>query len=67
VDHITPKSEGGGNEISNRFALHRHCHDQRHARRVVGTYDKGSIIEELDDAKVSCPVLKPSKGGDSSV
>ncbi|GHO62144.1 group II intron reverse transcriptase/maturase [Ktedonobacter sp. SOSP1-52] len=66
VDHITPKSEGGGNEISNRFALHRHCHDQRHARKVVGTSDKGYIIEELDDAKVSCPVLKPSKGGDSS-
>jgi RNA-directed DNA polymerase len=32
IDHITPKSEGGGEELSNKFALHRHCHDQRHAK-----------------------------------
>ncbi len=31
IDHITPKSEGGGEELSNKFALHRHCHDERHA------------------------------------
>jgi len=65
VDHITPKSLGGGNMISNRVVFHRHCHDQRHARNALGAYDKGHIVEELDDAKVSCPVLKPSKGGDS--
>jgi RNA-directed DNA polymerase len=65
VDHITPKNQGGGNEISNRCVLHRHCHDQRHASSVAGTYDKGHIVEELDDAKASRPVLKPSKGGDS--
>ncbi len=34
IDHITPKSEGGGEELSNKFALHRHCHDQRHAERA---------------------------------
>jgi RNA-directed DNA polymerase len=65
VDHLTPKSQGGSNEISNRTVLHRHCHDQRHARNALGTYDKGHIVEELDDAKGSCPVLKPSKGGNS--
>jgi RNA-directed DNA polymerase len=36
VDHITPKSEGGGEELSNKFALHRHCHDQRHAKHATG-------------------------------
>jgi len=34
TDHITPRSEGGGEELSNKFALHRHCHDQRHAKHV---------------------------------
>jgi RNA-directed DNA polymerase len=33
IDHITPKSEGGREELSNKWALHRHCHDQRHAKR----------------------------------
>jgi len=56
IDHIIPKSHGGGEEIRNKCVLHRHCHDQRHAQRVKGTYDRGHIIEELDDAKVSCPV-----------
>jgi len=32
IDHITPKSEGGGEELSNKFALHRHCHDERHSK-----------------------------------
>ena len=35
IDHITPKSEGGGEEFSNKAALHRHCHDQRHARHAT--------------------------------
>jgi RNA-directed DNA polymerase len=65
IDHITPRSQGGGEELSNKMALHWHCHDQRHARRVNGTHDKGQISEEPDDANVSRPVLKPSGGGDS--
>ena len=65
IDHITPKSEGGGEELSNKFALHRHCHDQRHATRVNGTSDKGHIAEEPCDGKPSSTVLKPSGGGDS--
>lgn len=35
IDHITPKSEGGGEELSNKCALHRHCHDQRHAKHAT--------------------------------
>lgn len=34
IDHITPKSEGGGEELSNKFALHGLCHDVRHAKTV---------------------------------
>jgi RNA-directed DNA polymerase len=65
IDHLTPKSQGGGEEISNKCVLHRHCHDQRHAQRVSGTSDKGPIVEELDDAKGSCPVLQTSESGDT--
>jgi len=65
IDHIIPRSLGGGEELSNKFALHRHCHDQRHAQRVNSTYDNGHIIEELDDAKVSCPVLQTSESGNT--
>jgi RNA-directed DNA polymerase len=66
VDHITPKSEGGGEELSNKFALHRHCHDQRHAKHaksVSVTMDQST--EEPCEVKVSSTVLEPSKGGDS--
>jgi RNA-directed DNA polymerase len=38
IDHITPKSEGGGEELSNKFAVHRHCHDQRHAKKAAKGY-----------------------------
>jgi hypothetical protein len=44
--------------------LHRHCHDERHARCVNGICDKDPIIEEPDAGKLACPVLKPSGGGD---
>src|SRR5579885_1158425 len=39
IDHITPKSEGGGEELSNKFALHRHCHDSRHAKNTAKSVD----------------------------
>jgi RNA-directed DNA polymerase len=32
IDHMIPSTMGGGEELSNKAALHRHCHDQRHAR-----------------------------------
>lgn len=35
IDHIIPKSAGGGEALSNKCALHRHCHDQRHANHVT--------------------------------
>ncbi len=64
IDHITPKSEGGREELSNKFLLHLHCHDKRHARCVTGVSNKDPIIEEPDAGKLACPVLKPSGGGD---
>ncbi len=64
--HLMNAALGGGEELSNKFVLHRHCHDQRHARRVNGTSDKSRLSEEPCDGKLSCTVLKPSGGGDSS-
>jgi len=61
IDHIIPKSIGGGEEMSNKYVLHRHCHDQRHARRDVGAYDKGHIAEEPCAEKSASTVLKPSE------
>jgi len=56
IDHLIPKNRGGGEELSNKFALHRHCHDARHAQHDLGISDKGSVLEEPDEAKVSRPV-----------
>ncbi|WP_268887443.1 group II intron maturase-specific domain-containing protein [Ktedonobacter robiniae] len=39
IDHITPKSEGGGEELNNKFALHLHCHDSRHAKHAAKSID----------------------------
>jgi RNA-directed DNA polymerase len=40
IDHIIPKSLGGGDEMSNLMALHRHCHDEKHSKRL-------EVIEKL--------------------
>ena len=62
IDHITLKNQGGGDELSNLMALHRHCHDQRHARNAeIGIHDKDARIEEPDDGKLSRPVLKAGR------
>jgi len=66
IDYMTPRSQGGGEELSNKCALHQHCLDQRHSKSINGTYDKGHITEEPDAPKGARPVLKTSRGGDSS-
>jgi RNA-directed DNA polymerase len=38
IDHLTPRKDGGTDELSNLFALHRHCHDQRHAKKQEQGY-----------------------------
>jgi RNA-directed DNA polymerase len=60
IDHIVPRPRRGRDNVTNLRALHRHCHDQR------GIYDKDHPPEEPDEVNVSCPVLKPSGGGDPS-
>jgi RNA-directed DNA polymerase len=62
IDHIQPTSNGGKRKLDNLQALHKHCHDQKTARdgSLNSSYDKGMIIEEPDEVKVSCPVLKTS-------
>jgi RNA-directed DNA polymerase len=65
IDHLTPKSLGGGEELSNKCLLHRHCHDERHARKTTGISDKDPVIEEPCAPKGASTVLKPSGGGDS--
>ncbi|WP_269822462.1 HNH endonuclease [Dictyobacter vulcani] len=63
IDHITPREQGGGEELGNKCLLHRHCHDDRHAERAKGISDNDHIIEEPDEGKPSCPVLEPNRGG----
>jgi RNA-directed DNA polymerase len=60
IDHITPRSQGGTDERSNLAALHRHCHDQRHATLYGGgIHDKDCPPEELDELET----LMSSSGG----
>ncbi len=65
IDHMTPKSEGGGDELSNLTAIHRHCHDQRHARDAqTGIHDKDARIEEPDEG---ITLTSGSEGGQEGV
>ena len=68
VDHIRPRSQGGDDRWTNLQLLHRHCHDQKTARDMVGggIDDNDQASEEPDDVKVSRPVLKTSRSGDWS-
>jgi len=52
IDHLLPKHCGGGEELSNKFALHRHCHDQRHANYpgLFGVNDNDHETEEPCEA-----------------
>lgn len=68
VDHFIPKSKGGRDEYKNLQLLHRHCHDEktRHDGSCqVGTNDKAQVVEEPGEGKLSRPVLKTSRRGDS--
>lgn len=62
IDHIVPLCKGGNSHYSNLQLLHRHCHHTKTASdgSIGCTSDKGQVIEEPDEANVSCPVLKTS-------
>jgi RNA-directed DNA polymerase len=61
IDHVLPLSQGGKARFDNLMALHRHCHDQRHAEQQGVSDDKDGRTEEPDDAKGSRPVLETSR------
>lgn len=67
VDHIIPKVLGGRNERKNWQLLHQHCHDKKTAKDGSltgrGTHNKGQIIEEPCEAKVSRTDLKTNQKG----
>ena len=63
VDHIIPRRWGGDDQLMNLQLLHRHCHDQKtaqdgsnRAKVGQGINDNDHLVEEPDEAKVSCPV-----------
>jgi RNA-directed DNA polymerase len=61
IDHITPRREGGTDDPSNLFALHRHGHDQRHAKKHEwGTHDRSYPTEEPDEVET---LMSGSGGG----
>jgi len=65
IDHIKPLSLGGLDQWDNIQLIHRHCHDVKTANDgSCRVHDKDGLIEEPDEVKVSCPVLKTSRGGD---
>lgn len=67
TDHKIPRSKGGKDEYKNLQVLHKHCHDIKTANHDLAGgmhLDKHQIIEEPDEAKASCPVLKTSRSGD---
>ena len=61
VDHITPKIDGGKNEIKNLQLLHRHCHHEKtgleNQQRYAKTLQCSQVIEEPYEVKVSSTVL----------
>jgi len=68
VDHILPKSLGGKDWYTNLQLLHDYCHHEK--SRTDGskgsrTRKRDRKAEEPDEVKVSRPVLKTSRAGDS--
>lgn len=59
LDHILPTSLGGDDSLRNKQALHRHCHDQRHAalHAEQGIHDRDPSVEEPGAVNVARPVL----------
>lgn len=65
IDHLD--CNHNNNVLPNLMAIHRHCHDERHARlQKTRISDNDCTTEEPCEVKTSSPVLKPSRGGDSS-
>lgn len=68
VDHLLPRSQGGGHHRRNLQLIHRHCHDVKTVQDGScaggGADDNSQTTEEPDEVNVSRPVLKTSRSGD---
>jgi len=66
VDHIKPLSLGGKDRWDNLQLLHKHCHDVKTANDgSCRIHDLDGIAEEPPEVKVSRPVLKTPRGGNT--
>ena len=55
LDHITPKSCGGSEQVKNLQVLHRHCHD-------IKTRNDGSYDKKLRKSKGVITKVSPKRG-----
>jgi RNA-directed DNA polymerase len=63
IDHILPRHLGGQDDLPNLWALHRHCHDQRHAALAAGGIPvKNSTTEELDEENILTSSIEGGRG-----
>lgn len=66
LDHRRPTAQGGTHRWTNWQIIHGHCHDTKTAQDRIGAVevpaDKGHVVEEPDEPKGSCPVLKAGEG-----
>ncbi|MBC6477048.1 MAG: HNH endonuclease [Hormoscilla sp. GM7CHS1pb] len=68
VDHIIPTSMGGKDWYTNLQLLHDYCHhtkSETDGSRTGRTRKREIEAEDPDEVKVSRPVLKTSRAGDS--
>jgi RNA-directed DNA polymerase len=70
IHHVTPKSEGGGDNISNLVMMHPNCHRQHHNQslRAAKTGIRKEVYERLEpcEGKLSSTVLRGGSSGNAS-
>ncbi len=61
VDHHKPKAMGGDNKLSNKRALHRHCHDTKTANdlKIIQLHKNGQSQSDMDQEEI----IESSKAG----
>ncbi len=61
VDHHKPKALGGDEKLSNKRALHRHCHDTKTANdlKIIELHKNGQSQSDMGQEEI----IKSSKAG----
>ncbi len=61
VDHHKPKAMGGDDKLSNKRALHRHCHDTKTANdlKIIQLHKNGQSQSDMDQEEI----IESSKAG----